>query len=119
MAERPTIAVVDDDESVRKALCRLLTALDFDANTFASGEVFLASLVERMPDCVLLDIRMPGADGFTVAERLSRESEPVPFVFVTAHGGQENRGSSPRAKCLPQAASRRKYSALSWRPWFL
>ena len=91
MANRPTIAVVDDDESVRKALCRLLTALDFEANAFASGEAFLASFGDLRPDCVLLDIRMSGVDGFAVAERLAGQSEPVPFIFVTAHSGQENR----------------------------
>jgi FixJ family two-component response regulator len=61
---RPRVAVVDDDESVRKALQRLLRASDFDADTFASAQDFLASLPHATPpDCLVLDLQMPGTSG--------------------------------------------------------
>ena len=61
---RPLIAVVDDEESIRKALTRLLQSAGLDVETFTSGVTFLASIANRRPDCVVLDLHMPAMNGF-------------------------------------------------------
>ncbi len=80
----PCVAVVDDEAPVRTALARLLRLGDYDVAIFASGEEFLASLDARRPDCVVLDIHMPGLTGFDVQSRLHAAHINVPVVFITA-----------------------------------
>jgi FixJ family two-component response regulator len=85
---KPLIAIVDDDESVCRALKRLVRSLGMNAETFASGQEFL-DLIEAMPsfhaDCVVLDVQMPGLNGLEVQERLARNGNPLPVIFITAH----------------------------------
>jgi FixJ family two-component response regulator len=82
------IAVVDDDESVCRALKRLVRSLGMDADTFASGRQFL-DLIEAMPslvvDCVVLDVQMPGLSGLQVQEQLAKSGHRFPVIFITAH----------------------------------
>jgi len=94
------IAVVDDELSVRKALGRLLTASQMGVETFASGQEFLDSLSSRRPDCVVLDLHMPGLSGLDVQRELTRTAVIVPIVIVTAHDDAER-----RAECLAAGAS--------------
>ena len=82
---RPLVAVVDDEESVRRALARMLGASQFDVDVFASGEEFLDSLRTRLPDCLILDYQMPGLTGRDVQRRLTLAQTPVPIIVVTAH----------------------------------
>jgi FixJ family two-component response regulator len=85
---KPLIAIVDDDESVCRALKRLARALGMDAETFTTGREFL-DLLEAMPsfqpDCAILDVQMPGMNGLEVQERLGQIGSPVPVIFITAH----------------------------------
>ena len=81
---RPFVAVVDDEDAIRKALQRLLRSAGLDVRTYASGPEFLMSLPERKPDCLVLDIRMPGMTGFDVQARLKAENVALPVVFITA-----------------------------------
>ena len=86
MANRlPLIAVVDDEESVRLALARMLRASSFEVTTFRCGEDFLESLKSVMPDCVVLDFQMPGRTGRDVQRALSTQKLPLPIIIVTAH----------------------------------
>ena len=82
------IVIVDDDESVCRALKRLMRSLGMDADTFTSGQQFV-ELVEAMPslavDCVILDVQMPGLNGLQVQERLARSGHQYPVIFITAH----------------------------------
>ena len=78
------IAVVDDEIAVCTALGRLLRLADFEVATFASGDLFLASLATRVPACVVLDVHMPGRSGFDVQARLFADHPGVPVVFITA-----------------------------------
>jgi FixJ family two-component response regulator len=78
------VAVVDDEAPVRTALGRLLRLADYEVVAFASGEDFLASLAERRPDCVVLDIHMPGLTGLDVQTRLSAAHLKIPVLFITA-----------------------------------
>jgi FixJ family two-component response regulator len=85
---KPQIAIVDDDESVCRAVRRLVRSLGMDAETFSSGQQFL-DLLEAMPsfrpDCVILDVQMPGMNGLEVQERLALSGSKIPVIFITAH----------------------------------
>jgi FixJ family two-component response regulator len=90
MANRqPHIAVVDDEESVRLALARMLRASSFDVSIYRCGEDFLESLKttmpDAMPDCVVLDFQMPGLTGRDIQRALSVAKLPLPIIIVTAH----------------------------------
>ena len=84
MSAHPSIAVVDDEASVRTALGRLLRLARYGVQTFASGEEFLDSFATHRPACVLLDIHMPAMTGFDVQARLRAMHIHVPVVFITA-----------------------------------
>lgn len=86
---RLQIAIVDDEESVRVALGRMLRWAGLDAVTFSSGAEFLASATQ--PDCVVLDLHMPRMSGFEVQARLSANPVPAPVVVITGHDTPENR----------------------------
>lgn len=79
------IVVIDDDQSVCKALRRLLRAAHMDVETYSSGETFLDTVFGRDPDCLILDIRMPGLTGPNLRDRLQELGRSIPVVFITAH----------------------------------
>lgn len=96
------IAIVDDDESVCRALKRLVRSLGMEADTFLSGQEFL-DLVEAMPsfgaDCVVLDVQMPLINGLEVQRRLAAGGSRLPIIFITAHDD-----ASVRERALGQGA---------------
>jgi len=98
--QRPRIAVVDDEVSVRKSLRRLLRAFGFDVATFASGNVFFYSLELQHPDCLILDLHMPGMNGLGVQRRLTKAGLRVPVIVITGHDEPET-----RAQCLSAGAA--------------
>ncbi len=79
----PYIALVDDEAPVRSALGRLLRLAHFAVSAFPSGEAFLASLVARSPDCLILDVHMPGLSGLDVQAHLRAARIRIPVVFMT------------------------------------
>ena len=85
---KPAIAIVDDDASVCRAISRLLRSLGMNADTFTSGREFI-DYIEMMPsflpDCVVLDVQMPGMNGLEVQDLLVRGEHPLPIIFITAH----------------------------------
>ncbi|OGT88643.1 MAG: two-component system response regulator [Gammaproteobacteria bacterium RIFOXYA12_FULL_61_12] len=92
-SKQTTLLVVDDDERNRKLLGALLVAEGYAARFSASGEEALASVAERLPDLILLDVMMPGLDGFEVARRLKADakSSAIPIVMVTALADRDSR----------------------------
>jgi FixJ family two-component response regulator len=82
---RPLIAVVDDEEPVRKALMRLMRSAGLDVETFDSGAEFLKSIETRLPDCVVLDLHMPQMNGFDLQASLARKSAALPVIIITGH----------------------------------
>ena len=78
------IAVVEDHEGLRKALSRLLQASGHQVYSFASAEALLASEDRGRPDCLVLDVRLPGLSGFELRECLTAQGSTTPAVYVTA-----------------------------------
>ncbi|MDS4068041.1 MAG: response regulator [Candidatus Competibacter sp.] len=81
----PMIHVVDDDESLRTALLRLLGAAGFEARGYASTGDFLLQPPPDRPGCLLLDVRMPGPSGLDLQTVLQRQNNPLPVVFLTGY----------------------------------
>ena len=79
------IAVVDDDESIRRSFSRLLRAAHFQPVAYASGEEFLADTKRPIFSCLVLDIQLEGMSGLELKQRLSRSNDGTPVVFITAH----------------------------------
>ena len=88
---RPLIAVVDDEEGIRKALTRLLRSAGLEVTVFSSGVDLIESLATRRPDCVVLDLHMPVMNGFEVQARLASFDPPVPAIIMTGHDSEETR----------------------------
>jgi FixJ family two-component response regulator len=85
VATAKLISIVDDDQSVREGLRRLLGSVGFAVNTFASTEEYLSSNQARNADCLLLDIRMPGKGGIELQRQLVANHSQIPVIFITAH----------------------------------
>jgi FixJ family two-component response regulator len=85
------VAIVDDEESVRRALGRLIRAAGFAVETYSSGADFLDAVSRRVPQCAVLDLRMPALSGFDVLENLLRLGSPVPVVIMTGDDSLESR----------------------------
>jgi len=92
---RPLIAVLDDEPQFCKALGRLLKAHGFEVATFTRGEEFLEACASRLPDCLLLDLHMPGLSGFEVLERMA--GRHVPVLVITGH---DQLGNAVRVRAL-------------------
>ena len=86
------LAVVDDDADVRIALVRLISSAGFAVESFATGAEFLLSMERHVPDCLILDLQMPGMSGFDVQAALARLPRAhVPVVVITGHDSAEAR----------------------------
>ena len=85
MAERPLIAVVDDDKSIRNATQDLLKAAGFSAATFEDARSFLVSASRVRTDCLVADMRMPGMTGLELHLELVASGHTIPTVIMSAH----------------------------------
>ena len=85
------VYIVDDDDSVRKALGRLVNSEHLDFESFASGEEFLAALRPEAEGCGVMDIRMPGLTGHDVQEKLKARRHSIPVVALSAQDDDESR----------------------------
>ena len=85
------ISIVDDDASIREALKRLMRSVRFSADAYGSAEEFLAS--DRVNDtaCLILDVYLPGMNGFELQNHLKAEGRAIPIVFITAHSDKTSR----------------------------
>jgi len=90
------IAVIDDEEPVRKALGRLLLSAGFAVWTFSGGKLFLDSLAARLPDCAVLDLHMPDMTGFEVLAQLALLGSRLPVIVITGHDTPENEDNARR-----------------------
>lgn len=82
----PLIAVVDDQRDVRTTLSKGLVAYGFRCHPLASGQDLIDALEYLTPDCILLDIRMPGLDGIETLKAINGKRRSAPVLFFTSHG---------------------------------
>jgi FixJ family two-component response regulator len=81
------VFVVDDDDAVRRALCRLIGSAGYAVQGFACASEFLAfELASGRPACLVLDVRLPDFSGLELQQRLNRAGAALPIVFITGHG---------------------------------
>jgi FixJ family two-component response regulator len=85
------VAVVDDDESYRVAVERLLRSAGFAVQSFGSAEAFLNSEHKQKTRCLITDIRMPETSGLELQARLNSDQCAIPTIFITAHGDEKMR----------------------------
>lgn len=87
MPDTPMVHLVDDDDSLRTALGRLLEAAGLSVRSYASATDFLLQRVEPLRGCLVLDVRMPGGPGgLELQQALVRQGETLPLIFLTGHG---------------------------------
>ena len=91
------VAVVDDDIAVRESLDSLIRSAGMEVRLFASAEDFLNSAHPRKPDCLVLDVRLPGMTGVELHHQLLACSRKMPAIFITAHASDERARSEARS----------------------
>lgn len=96
----PSVAIVDDEEQIRRALKRLLRAAGLQAESYASGQEFLELGASLRPDCLVLDLHMPGMNGLQLLRALQSAGKRPSVVVITAHDEPET-----REQCLAAGAT--------------
>jgi len=89
--KKKMVAVVEDDDSYRVAVQRLLKSAGFSVQSFATAEDFLRSGRQHETGCLITDIRMPGMSGLDLQDRLNADHCLIPTIFITAHGDEDMR----------------------------
>jgi FixJ family two-component response regulator len=87
---QPLVFVVDDDDSMRKALSNLIRSVGLRAETFASAAEFLALKLPDAPCCLILDIRLPGLSGLDFQAKLASAKIEVPIIFARRHSNDRS-----------------------------
>jgi len=82
----PKVFVVDDDASIRRALERLLKSVGLDVETFSTAREFLSHEEYEGPNCLVLDVRMPGLSGLDLQQELTKADRSLPIIFISGHG---------------------------------
>ena len=85
------IGIVDDDESVRDSISSLLRSAGYKTESFESAEAYLNSDRASEPNCLLLDVRMPGLSGLQLQSELNHQKVSIPLIFITAHPDEQVR----------------------------
>jgi FixJ family two-component response regulator len=94
------VGVVDDDESLRRSVARLLRAAGMQPITYASAEAFRADVKQPRFDCLVLDIQLPGMSGIDLRNELAAEGIATPVLFVTAHDDPRAREEALAGQCV-------------------
>jgi FixJ family two-component response regulator len=82
----PIVFIVDDDVSVRESLELLIQNEGWQAETFASAQEFLDHPRAALPNCLILDVSLPGLNGLELQQRVAAERTDMPIIFITGHG---------------------------------
>jgi FixJ family two-component response regulator len=98
--EKVVISLVDDDESVRSALKRLIKSVGLKVNEFASAEDFLNFATPSEAACLVLDLRLPGMSGLELQAKLLAANCHIPIVFISAHGDAQARAQALAAGAI-------------------
>lgn len=83
---KATVHIVDDDQAVRKSLKLLVRSAGLDACAYQGGQEFLDRYTPSKPECLLLDLRMPGMDGLELQRELHKRDIHIVTVFLSGHG---------------------------------
>ncbi len=104
------VYVVDDDDSFRRSISRLLSTAGYEVETFPSGAAFFAQHSSRSRGCVLADLHMPECNGLELQTRLSNSGNPLPIVFLSGNAtipstvkAIQNGAVDFLTKCAPEA----------------
>src|SRR5712675_1377644 len=84
--EQPTVVVIDDDASIRRALDNLFRSVGLEVELFGSPQDFLQSERPDRPGCIVLDVRFPGRSGLDMQREISAANTPLPIIFITGYG---------------------------------
>jgi len=98
--QQPIISIVDDNESVRNALGKLLRLHGYVAYSFASAEDFLQSDRLNKTSCLITDVRMPGMTGIELLEHLVCHGWQIPVIFITAFAEERSRARAMKAGAI-------------------
>ena len=93
-SENKQIYIVDDDESVCRALGVLLVTYGFTVDTFTSAEEFFRAVPNSVPGCLILDIHMPGLDGWKAQQRIIESGSKRPVIIMSV---DKNEGLNEKA----------------------
>ncbi|MGZ0171830.1 MAG: response regulator transcription factor [Planctomycetales bacterium] len=88
----PQVYVIDDEDSVRDSLIALLNAVGHQTQSFATASEFLSALSEPdadRPQCLLVDIGLPGMSGLDLLSELNRREETIPTIVITGRGEEK------------------------------
>jgi FixJ family two-component response regulator len=94
---RPTIFIIDDDASVRRALGRVMTSAGLDYQAYESADAFLAEPRRSLNGCIVADMTLPGLSGLELKQALNAVHSRLPVIFLTAHDTTEARGAAHEA----------------------
>ena len=90
-ASKPTIMVVEDDQAIRAGLCDVLRFGGYIPLSCARGDLAVKEILEAEPDLVLLDVMLPGRNGFEILQEIRAVRATLPVVMVTARGDERDR----------------------------
>ena len=96
-AQRAHVFIIDDEPSIRMALERLCRSAGHTGRSFESVEGFLAATVDDHDACIVTDVRLRGASGLTLPDRLHALRRRIPVIFITAYDSPESRAEARRA----------------------
>ena len=94
---KPIIYIVDDDDSVRRALKRLIRSVGMDAEVFASAQEFLDSEHRNHDACMIVDLKMPGMSGLELQDELHTRGSHLPLIFITGFDSPETRDQAKQS----------------------
>jgi FixJ family two-component response regulator len=97
MSETPLISVVDDDETVRIAISRLMKSVGLRVEGFASAEDFLRSGRDQDSACLILDVEMPGMGGLELQRHLAAVGHDIPIIFITGNSYEKKQAQAIQA----------------------
>jgi FixJ family two-component response regulator len=83
---KPTVLVVEDDESVRRALANLFQSVGLEVMLFGSASEMLQSGLSASASCLVLDVRLPGLSGLDFQSELAKANTHIPIIFMSGHG---------------------------------
>jgi FixJ family two-component response regulator len=98
------VMIVDDDDSIRKAVRRLMKSYGFAVETFASATEYLGSDRLDKTSCLVLDVHMPDMNGLELQKRIVESGRAIPIIFITAFTDENARAQAMRAGAVDYLA---------------